>query len=344
MNVELHATIDPIAAEWEALADRTESSPFDGPGWIAAWWNAFGTGNLEVLAVRDGGELAAVLPLVRRAGGLYLPTNTHTPSFAPVGTPEGIATAYDAAFATRPAYFRARFAAHGCTHSRQCPRSRLHGDRARPEQLRRTSPSRPMRRVQGPRAPRRLLRHADVELEVHDCADDLNDALRRVIDLEGSGWKTSLGTAIASEEATLRVYTDIAVWAAARGMLRLAFLRVDGSAVAADFVLVKGRSTYDLKGGYDPAYRTFSPGLVLQGLLIEWARDQGYATHELLGAADQWKLEWTQQMRPRYDVVAIGGGFGGRIACSVLTQALPIVRTAGSGINRLWTTRARVRR
>jgi len=64
----------------------------------------------------------------------------------------------------------------------------------------------------------------------------------------GAGWKTSLGTAIGSEPSTLRFYTQVAGWAAARGMLRPIFLLVDGRAVAAEFVLTDGRATY-VKGG-----------------------------------------------------------------------------------------------
>jgi CelD/BcsL family acetyltransferase involved in cellulose biosynthesis len=344
LDLELHTTIDSIAADWEALADRTGASPFDRPGWIAAWWSAFGSGELDMLAVRDGGELQAVLPLVRRAKGLYLPTNAHTPSFGPAGTPEAIAFAYDAAFELRRPYLRARFVASAAPIVESAAD---HGYSVADRVLQR-SPYVPLEgyrlHARANKRLRRLTRHGAVDFQVHDGADGLNGTLRQALDLEGSGWKTSRGTAIVSEAATLRFYTDVATWAAARGMLRLIFLLVDGRAVAAEFVLVDGNRTYDVKGGYDPGYRTFSPGLVLQAMMIEWARDEGYAIHELLGDAEPWKLEWTHQVRPRYDVVAIGGGLGGRIACGALARALPLARSAGRTIARRRSRQARAGR
>lgn len=343
MEVEFHTTVDSIATEWDAVADRTGATPFDRPGWISAWWNAFGSGDLKIVAVRDGGELAAVLPVVRRAGGLHLPTNAHTPWFGPAGTPEAVAVAFDAAFATRRAYLWGRFVGSPAPILESATRCGY----AAVQRVVHRSPYVPLEGYQLPakaqKRMRRLAKQADIGFEVHDGREGLRGVLRRALDLEGSGWKTSLGTAIVSESSTLRFYTEVANWAAARGMLRLIFLLVDGHAVAAEFLLVDGDATYDVKGGYDPAYRKLSPGLVLQGMVIEWARDAGYATHELLGDADQWKLEWTNHTRPRYDVLAIGGGVGGKVACSALTRALPIARSAGRTISRSRATRARAR-
>ena len=47
----------------------------------------------------------------------------------------------------------------------------------------------------------------------------------------------------------------MARWAAAKGWLRLAFLRLDGKPLAFDFGLNDGNTLYSLKTGYDEAYR-----------------------------------------------------------------------------------------
>ena len=82
MTVDVHDAIDPLAAEWDLLADRTGAQPFARPGWFAAWWAAFGTGDLVVVTARRHGRLTGVLPFRRRAGVLASPTNAHTPAFA----------------------------------------------------------------------------------------------------------------------------------------------------------------------------------------------------------------------------------------------------------------------
>ena len=81
VTVDVHDAIAPLAADWEALAERAGAPPFARPGWFGAWWPAFGAGEPVVVATRRGGRLTGVLPLSRRAGVLASPTNAHTPAF-----------------------------------------------------------------------------------------------------------------------------------------------------------------------------------------------------------------------------------------------------------------------
>ncbi|MDX6644421.1 MAG: hypothetical protein QOK40_148, partial [Miltoncostaeaceae bacterium] len=81
--VERHTDIAEIAPEWDELADRARAAPFLRPGWVAAWVDAFG-GTPTLLAVRERGELKAVLPLVRGRALVELPANGHTPLAGPV--------------------------------------------------------------------------------------------------------------------------------------------------------------------------------------------------------------------------------------------------------------------
>ena len=75
------AEIERHSEQWDALADRAGAAPFLRPGWIAAWWRAFGRGRLEILTAGSGGRLDAVLPVVHRHGGIHAPSNWHTPQY-----------------------------------------------------------------------------------------------------------------------------------------------------------------------------------------------------------------------------------------------------------------------
>src|SRR5439155_15365660 len=72
---------DPILAEWDELATRCGASVFLRPGWVAAWWRAFGRGRLELITTRRAGRLFGLLPLAHRGGRWSSPTNWHTPLF-----------------------------------------------------------------------------------------------------------------------------------------------------------------------------------------------------------------------------------------------------------------------
>ena len=68
-SVTAERYIEPLATEWDALADSSKAPPFLRPGWVAAWWRAFGKGTLEILTARRRGCVVGVLPLYRRRGG-----------------------------------------------------------------------------------------------------------------------------------------------------------------------------------------------------------------------------------------------------------------------------------
>src|SRR5690606_5974620 len=46
-----------LLAEWDDLVDRSpDPSPWQRPGWVLAWWRAFGRGSLRVWALRRNGR------------------------------------------------------------------------------------------------------------------------------------------------------------------------------------------------------------------------------------------------------------------------------------------------
>ena len=91
---------------------------------------------------------------------------------------------------------------------------------------------------------------------------------------------------ISSNAATRRFYTDVARWAADRGWLRLAFLRVDGTPLAFDFALEADGVHYLLKTGFVEAARALAPGVVLRFWMVRRAFQLGLTRYELLGTVD----------------------------------------------------------
>jgi CelD/BcsL family acetyltransferase involved in cellulose biosynthesis len=325
MTHEVHAAIAPVSPEWDALADRTGAPPFLRPGWFDAWFAAFGKGSPEVLAVRDAGRLVAVLPMQRRAGALVAPSNWHTPQFDAVAEPgaEGELAAMllgrrarhvTLAFVDPAAPLVAALRAHGGAAGRRLllrtverspylpisgnwddfERARLSGDR---------------RRTIGTRR-RRLQDMGALGLEVSDGRVDLARRLVEVFGVEARSWKGEAGTAIGARPDTRRFYTELASWAAERGFLRLAFLRVDDRPAAFDLSLEDRGVHYMLKSSYDPAFARGAPGLVLRAEMLARAFGQGLKRYEFLGQDEPWKLLWTDECRDVAVVHAFAGATG----------------------------------
>ena len=79
-TVKMCNRIEPLAREWEHLAQRTEAPPFLRPGWVSAWWRAFGTGQLNVLTAYENNQLVGLIPLRQLRGRSFdLVPNTDVP-------------------------------------------------------------------------------------------------------------------------------------------------------------------------------------------------------------------------------------------------------------------------
>ena len=313
--VERHSEVGPLASEWDALAKRLCAAPFLRPGWVEAWVEAFSAPGLTILGARRGGELVGVLPLYRTRRRVLAGTaNAHSPLGGALADGQGAARAL-ADSLLREGSARADF---------------VYTDPADPvlAELRQRRPSiarvmseqpyvdasggdfdaylaglgRKHRKEAG-RLRRKLEAEGELSFEFADGSERLDELLEEGFAIEGSGWKTEAGTAINSDPEVRRFYTAIARWAARQGWLRLAFLRLDGRAVAFDYCLDSGGSFYALKGGYDTNYRKLGPGTVLTYESIQRTfADPGLRSYEFLGVADDYKLAWTGATHERLRV------------------------------------------
>jgi CelD/BcsL family acetyltransferase involved in cellulose biosynthesis len=175
---------------------------------------------------------------------------------------------------------------------------------------------------------RRLGEQGAVALEVVDGRDRLDELLDDGLRVEALGWKGARGTAIASHRATRQFYRDVAHWAAARGWLRLAFLRLDGRAIAFDYAIEDGQVHYLLKTGYDPAYRAFAPGLQIREEMLARAFAGGLSRYEFLGDAADWKLEWANRARELELVQGFARSLPGAVDWAAFAFGRPLAKRA----------------
>jgi CelD/BcsL family acetyltransferase involved in cellulose biosynthesis len=345
------AEIGRRSAEWDALADRAGAAPFLRPGWVSAWWRAFGRGRLEILtSTGSGGRLDAVLPVVHRHGAIHAPSNWHTPQYGLLESGEGAGSGVVAGlFASSPLVSlgflssltgeaeRLRDSAHAHRYTtlvraqERSPLVRMDGDWAAYEASLSTSLRRDLRRCR-----RRLDEQGRVWLDVHDDVGRLAEAL----ELERLGWKEQAGTAIASRPETQQFYTEIAHWAAQRGWLRLIFLRLDNRAIAFQFALEDGSAHLGLKSGFDPAFRAMSPGRLIIQASLERAFAIGLQRFEFMGTADAYKLRFANDAYDRLLFQGFSPRPPGRVLHAAFAYGRPLAKRAIAEAQRL---RSRVR-
>jgi len=178
---------------------------------------------------------------------------------------------------------------------------------------------------------RRLEEFGRFTFEWDDGSEGLSERLAEGFRLEGSGWKQAGGTAILSSTATVRFYTDVARWAAQAGLLRLAFLRLNGRAVAFKYTLWTPEACFSLKAGFDSRFRSASPGTVLLYELVARACAEGVARVELLGDAEPHKLDWTNAERRIVRAQAFAPTLSGRVDWVGQSYGRPLARRVAGG-------------
>lgn len=343
MGIEIHQTITPVAAAWDALADEVGAAPFMRPDWFAIWSEAFGVTDVRFVGLTRGGRLAAVVPLVERHGAMRSATNVHSPMFDIVAADE--AAAHDLAagvFASRPRSVILTLVDPDARSTRAWLAGAVDaGYQTRAEPIL-NSPfidtTRPWEEYESRlgtkvksdlrRRRRRLDDQGHVTIEVHDGSVGLEALLHEGFRVEAAGWKGAAGTAIASSPTTRRFHGQIARWAAERGLLRLCFLRLDGVALAFDYDIEADGVYYAVKGGYDEEFRRFSPGKMLRMEAIEGAFARDIVRYEFLGANEPYKLEWADQLRTLVLAQAFRSSVPGRVERLAYSHGRPFAKRA----------------
>jgi len=342
------ASAEAVAAvrdEWDRLADRTGAAPFLRPGWIEAWWRAFGAGRLEVLREEEAGRVRALLPVRHRHGAVSSPSNWHSPGFGLLREDRAAGLALlGELFARHPAQVSLGFlgalgpgldelaeaadtAGYRCLQRtlERSPFVTVDGDWEGYERSLDRSMRKDLRRCR-----RRLEDLGRVVLDVEHDTAHLDEALA----VEGLGWKRTAGTAIVSAPQTAHFYAEVARWAAASGRLRLIFLRVDGRPVAFHLALEDDRTYFPLKGGFDPAFHAQSPGRLLIHATLERAFAVGLRRYEFLGGSDAYKLRWATEAYDRVLFQAFAPDPVGRTRWAAFAYGRPLAKRAVDELRR----------
>jgi CelD/BcsL family acetyltransferase involved in cellulose biosynthesis len=343
-SVRIIDRIEPVAREWDRLIDCLGGTPFQRPGWIEAWWSAFGWGPLHVLCAWRGSRLVGVLPVAGHGRHLRSPTNSESFEFGPVAEDEAVTQAL---LGTLLSHGAQRISINYLDGERiplgtwrqavdeagyrlviraraQSPSVVIHGDwRAYEAALAKGFRS-DLRRCR-----RRLAEQGDLTVAACDGVEGVAEALGDLLRLEAAGWKGQQGTAIASRPPVERFYRSVADWAAKRGSLRLFSLRLDGRAVAVLYGLEEQGTCYAMKAGYDPAARRFSPGKLLLHSVIEHAFSAGLARVELLGVDDPYKRHWANAHRESLELEAFGASPWALLEWLAFAYGRPLARNLG---------------
>ena len=315
------AALRSYESEWRELAERRDNA-FITPEWFWAWLDSYGeaTEPAVLAARRVDGSLLGLMPLVaattRRPRTLRFAGAAHADHLHPVCLQEDEETVASAAAAalsevggrwtvavldnvdSGARWWRALARAPsvvGVVAHRDTvlPVIDLGADGWEGYLAKRGRNF----REQAVRYPRRLERRYRVSYRRTTDESELDRDMATFFRLHDARWDARGGSSLAGERAR-SFQLDFARSALRRGWLRLWFLELDGTAVAAWYGWRLGDKYAYYQAGFDPAWEHLSVGFVLLVHTVRSAIEEGASQYDMLLGDESYKARFTNTKEP----------------------------------------------
>lgn len=176
---------------------------------------------------------------------------------------------------------------------------------------------------------RRLAGEGRVDTVFHDrfVESEIDTLLRRAFEIEHRSWKGSAGSSVLATPGMFEFYARQARALAAWGLLRLAFLKLDGRPIAFQLAAAAKGVFHSMKIGYDPTFANFGPGQVLRRELIRRLHQEpGLRRFDFQGRLDEHSARWANASYPVGRVVIAPRRLTGRLLLGGYRTVVPLVR------------------
>jgi Acetyltransferase (GNAT) domain len=310
----------PGVAEWSFPCPGAGVIPMQTHAWMQARAaSLLQPRDLRLYAVKDGRRIEALAPLLRIGGWLREPPLLHEPADLLWRAPEGLRELASMLAAQSLPVFLERVPIDSPT----LPALRQAYAGRGLVQIRPAMPTpvielgacwqdfdaclKAGRRSDLRRAARRALACGAVGYEIHAPASDAELAalLAEAYAVESRSWKEQVGTSLTADAWQGEFFRRFALEAMSSGILRIAFLRIGGQAVAMQIAAEWQRRFWLFKISYDQVFCRCSPGQLLMLHTLRHAARGGLLSYEFMGVMDDWVTLWTRQTRRYVQVRAI---------------------------------------
>jgi CelD/BcsL family acetyltransferase involved in cellulose biosynthesis len=144
---------------------------------------------------------------------------------------------------------------------------------------------------------RNLAKNSEFRVENLQSPEDVPRALELVISLHRKRWAADGESEAFKTPEVVAFHREFTGLAAQKGWLRIRIMWLNGTPVAALYGVHYGTTFYFYQSGFDPAYSKQSVGLVMMGVAIKAALEDGALEYDLLHGNEEYKFHWTRDIR-----------------------------------------------
>jgi CelD/BcsL family acetyltransferase involved in cellulose biosynthesis len=140
-------------------------------------------------------------------------------------------------------------------------------------------------------------------VQLHEVTreDELQPAWNVLVDLHQRRWQGLGEPGCFASPAFCGFHREVVSLLLATGQLRMSWLGLDGSPIAAEYHLVGRETVYTYQSGIDPDRLQDAPGRLAYMLSIERAIAAGYKRIDFLRGDEPYKSHWRAEPAPIYD-------------------------------------------
>jgi CelD/BcsL family acetyltransferase involved in cellulose biosynthesis len=302
-------SLESLAVEWTELLRRSGTPyPFLGPTWLRVWLQELGApADLLLLAVREGGRLVGVAPLLWKDGDLLLAGDSEICDYSDVvSDPEARGAVLESVLATvrdlpwrRLVFWGIREDSATLMSLRElcgpmnfsltveqeavCPRVQLP---AGWDDYLLTLSKKDRHELR--RKIRRLSETGTISEYALSSRAEIVAALPDFLSLHRTSREDKAAFMTPDME---RFFRSLCAELAAEQVVRLYFLELDGRRVATVLAFDCNDEILLYNSGFDPAYASVSVGLVSKALALKQAIEQGKSCYDFLRGAEPYKYD-----------------------------------------------------
>lgn len=146
-----------------------------------------------------------------------------------------------------------------------------------------------------------------------------HEAYDALLSVELASWKHEHGTAISVIDHQRRFYRELAKGALMADRLHLTVLELDGKPVAYNLGIVSGQRYFYLKTSFHEAFRQDGVATVSRARLLRMLIDEGVKDFDFPGEPYEWERQWTTELRWHRSVLICNRTAMGRLYHSMIS-------------------------
>lgn len=127
--------------------------------------------------------------------------------------------------------------------------------------------------------------------------EEVEEGIAEFVRIESTGWKGRNGSSLSHRTSLREFFLRYAALASRSGTLRLGFLDVAGTPIAAQISVIYAERLWVLKIGYDETWSRCSPGSQLLAETMKYAFECKLKSYEFLGSDEPWLHGWVTERR-----------------------------------------------